>query len=871
MIVLTIAQPIAEASEMPLESQPLALHQLLEDLNSSSDEEDEIQEQHYNPRTPSPPMSQSSSPLAPSPNPSYEIILQEGGKDVMPPPLHLALGLWCEKSGCSRTDYVRLREVLQLQKPSATEQDADSTREDEILDLLPLKLDTLKRQIRRHIPLLRLMRKPLTVVIEKQPSLPQGQKGERQRIERTAWQYWYDPVDLIKTILSAAFLRRKMHFGMAQYVDEPTELWESQAWGSSIRTTSGEVCYTKAGSLIIPGDTVRLHAASYNLGRVIFIGRDYRTGGSGNIVITLQAITRRQSILKQFELNLGDEQELFLLEDVILELSPDNIDRHVAIYLDRESDGIDELGHPNDDGKYIRRFLNLQFFNVRPLRYMQQTRAELEVTHFGRKRLQAFVTKPHISLPYLLFVDDFGVHRNMYRALKAFYLIPACLDYQERRKLANVFTLSLGPHGAKIEEVVEAFSKPIRILDSGVDLEINGNMEAVWSFAMSFLGDMPQQADNAGFMRHTAKMGCRTCRCPKEERGNLDYDIRVNGRYHEETLQQRQHAGELNASERKAFVQDTGIRLISPPIAKLAPALDLIQSRPYDAPHSEWRGLGRILQGFLMTTILSKRGSTAYLKAFQQFPFPPGWKRIQSPAYYIWSWSLSESGKATLLAPLILRSKATIGWFRLPFLQAAERVMNSTSTPLQAIVRAFGLIARSNTLVGSQRYTEPSILHEHILDARRAYQELITCATPAAGGFRNDDDENDDDSEDADALNEVLSEAARSDSGSGSEMEEVQHVPKPTTAKGKGKGKAKAKGKARKPRGTKFEKLLRLPNVHAGLHLADNAREYATVMNSNVLAGELKHKLATRFQITAVANDHSGCSKAWQTQRLRQT
>jgi hypothetical protein len=50
------------------------------------------------------------------------------------------------------------------------------------------------------------------------------------------------------------------------------------------------------------------------------------------------------------------------------------------------------------------------------------------------------------------------------------------------------------------------------------------------------------------------------------------------------------------------------------------------------------------------------------------------------------------------------------------------------------------------------------------------------------------------------------------------------------------------KKKKRRNRQAKLSKLLNLPNVHAGLHLAENAREYATIMNCNVLAGELKHK-----------------------------
>ena len=149
-------------------------------------------------------------------------------------------------------------------------------------------------------------------------------------------------------------------------------------------------------------------------------------------------------------------------------------------------------------------------------------------------------------MPYLLFIDDFGVHRNMYRALKAFYLIPACLTYEERRKLANVFTLTLGPHGAGLSDVVEAFAKPIQKLDRGTQLEVNGNLEAVCAFVITFLGDMPQQADNVGFMRHSARMGCRICYCLKEERGDLGFDIVANGRYHWETQSQRDYMTDLD-------------------------------------------------------------------------------------------------------------------------------------------------------------------------------------------------------------------------------------------------------------------------------------------------------------------------------------
>ena len=104
-------------------------------------------------RSPSP--DSQTQPQSPSLTPCYEDVLQQGGKSMFPPPLHLALGLWLEKSGCLRTDYVRLREVLQLQKASTIHEDPTSDENDNeslnSVQRLPLKFDTLKRQIRRQI------------------------------------------------------------------------------------------------------------------------------------------------------------------------------------------------------------------------------------------------------------------------------------------------------------------------------------------------------------------------------------------------------------------------------------------------------------------------------------------------------------------------------------------------------------------------------------------------------------------------------------------------------------------------------------------------------------------------------------------------
>ena len=89
--------------------------------------------------------------------------------------------------------------------------------------------------------------------------------------------------------------------------------------------------------------------------------------------------------------------------------------------------------------------------------------------------------------------------------------------------------ISLGPHGATIKDVVDAFIKPFQKLDAGYEIHMKGEIGNVCAYTIGLLGDMPQQADNGGFLRHTAIHGCRTYMCPKARKGNLQYDIVKHG------------------------------------------------------------------------------------------------------------------------------------------------------------------------------------------------------------------------------------------------------------------------------------------------------------------------------------------------------
>jgi hypothetical protein len=270
---------------------------------------------------------------------------------------------------------------------------------------------------------------------------------------------------------------------------------------------------------------------------------------------------------------------------------------------------------------------NLERKSLRPATKLHPLRAEVEVASYGRQYLESLASVRTRAVPILLFIDGFGIHRNMYRSLKGFYMTPASLPYVQRRRVSNTFTLTLGPHGASMQDIVKSFETKFQQLERGLLVSVKGEQVLMNAFVLCYTGDMPQQAANCGFLAHNAHIGCRICRCPKEKRGDLKYDIILNGRYHHEILQQREQGQKLLLSgERDEFWRSHGLQPEPSYLQFLTPALDLVLSRAFDIPHSEWKGLGRVMQDLLFEVILTPTGQREYASAFRQFitPAPPG-------------------------------------------------------------------------------------------------------------------------------------------------------------------------------------------------------------------------------------------------------
>ena len=286
---------------------------------------------------------------------------------------------------------------------------------------------------------------------------------------------------------------------------------------------------------MISDDIVRLFISHENFikNRIIFIDKDHRTTAKirNEIRIKMQAVTH------SFDSHLIDMQidyhahELFILKDIHMKVLSINIEYRIRVHQDREYDFDDEQEY-SDDRFYIRRILNVHSLTQRSLRKLHQIRDELEINCYDRNYLKMFCTRSHVFFSYILFIDDFDVHRNMYRALKAFYMISVCLSYEKRRIIANVFILTLESHEVKMNDVIEGFFKFIQKLNRGVNLKINEHFEFVCVFAMILINDMSQQADNDDFLRHSTDKECRICFCIKKDRENLEFDVINMSRYH---------------------------------------------------------------------------------------------------------------------------------------------------------------------------------------------------------------------------------------------------------------------------------------------------------------------------------------------------
>jgi hypothetical protein len=377
---------------------------------------------------------------------------------------------------------------------------------------------------------------------------------------------------------------------------------------------------------------------------------------------------------------------------------------------------------------YIRRIWNTQTSQIRPVWKAHPIRGELEIIEFGRAMLEEkFANTSRVaSLPFVTFIDGFGLYRNMYRKLMGFYFIPAGLPFQERTRRTNVIPFTLGPHGTNMANVVEAIGPCLRPLDRGEFITLPGDDSEtmVCAFTLFYIGDMPQQQENSGMLSVAATYGCRFCYVASTDRSDLNFDIVERGRFHFETQRLRQYmeVGErpdVNTdAKRKAFGRDHSMLPYTPSLQKLSPTLDILITRPGDPAHSEYKGLTQLLHNLVIDMLLSGDNiKNEYAKVLRSFPLPPSWGKLQSPITHLGSYTLSEHARWSGIAPILFRTWLTDAKLQKHFKEVAPLEMDKVvqhlrqltgvdQIPVYAlVVRTFAALARSNMNLMSNKLT----------------------------------------------------------------------------------------------------------------------------------------------------------------------
>jgi len=844
------------------EANPLATLPTIQFINGLDQDDTEVETEYHSPIPSTTQASMEPPPRQASAPDLSDIIPHERITDMVPQKFELALGMWCEETGVSRQQYASLQEILRMLEPHV-----------HLGDNLPNTLSTLQRHTRGLLPALKMRKKTIPLIPEKQASAAEGRKSTQEGRIPTEDLTFFDLAALFQAFLSADEVIGKMHIGLAEFHDEPTELWHSHSWASSIRTTSGQYAHypetagADAGDAIFPSEflmftCMNASCTENHMGMVHAVARDYRTEATqlGEVIMRVRELYRwKQAVEFGRESGLIFDpavlEEEVVLSDIFHYIPESHALAHitniVADHLFDEPHGRGRLLKPTANQLLLRRTIDSvgpEEVLLRPLYQTPPLRAELELKEYGRRHFTTTwdvaaapvkgsstarngTVRRCISVPLLTFIDGFGIYRNSYRSLMGMYVINAALTYLERTRRANVLPLTLGPHGSNFADVCAALEGNLAPLEKGMELKIKGQDVFVSVFTLTYIGDMPQQQVNAGCKTQRANLGCRFCFISAKERRALEYDVVENGRFHYQHVQMRRHAESLSAKGKADYCAKWGISEDSPPLTRLSPALDLLITRPSDPAHSEYQGISRLMHELLMDAILTPNASREYHAQLRVFPFPPGFAKLQSPIHHLKSYSLSDHARWSIIIAPLLRCWLEISHIKPLYVAALreklqQRVADVTDIAVvNSVVECFAALAKNNSILMASYISaqDRENMIPIIIKCRQMFQSLVACA--AASLDKNPRSR---------AQTPLMSPAA---SPSASPVPQSQYR---STA-----GKAMAQKES-------------LPTVHTALHYPDIADEYGLPSQCNTLIGEDKHRW---FKKVVYTTNHSNIER----------
>ncbi|KAI1819025.1 hypothetical protein F4861DRAFT_534789 [Xylaria intraflava] len=788
-----------------------------------------------------------------------------------------ALGLWVTLHNISRAAYSHLVEVFQLANS------IDDVR------MVSRRKDTLKARVRKSLPLGKLRRSTVNLDMSRLPtrSLP------TEKVLTT------DLEDTLATLISSRRVYQQIYRGMAHKISTRVRNpWEAPWWGESVRTSSGKFHRYADGGPIFPSDFViwrcepgvtdhlpdRCNSSCKrtHIGRVLWSGLDMTSvpgadARLGTPRLLVQRVYQRGGYIPFHLITLTammsqsptapEAQELMIVEDGILSMHPDSIIRHIPdVCLDYKFSSKDPLlrQKPCIAPFTVRYIWKESQMAVRELRYSSPHRAELELQALGRAYVvDNFANADMVSLPLHMFVDAFGLYRNMYRSIEGIYFIPQFFDTAIRNRRSSVITATLGPYGANRADVLQTLAHTNR-LDRGTRLTVNGKEVFVCSFVAAIIGDMPSQQELSGCLGPKANFPCRYCLVAAEEKGDMSFDVHKMGKYHRQVIDDRARIISQTRAPTTRRTKLAGLGLsdnekLFSTLRSLFPALDIIRSRPIDAAHSEYAGMSKYLHKLIFqeaTSLLTRAAIQQAAEVFHHFPTPPGWPHFQSPRTHLDSYSIQDYARGIIVLPIFLRC-----WLRdhhikpelHKYLRSRAKdylddpaMTDTTKTAVDTLVTAVWTVTRSVlTTCGRTKAANTmedvtiNTVHGQVVAGRKAFQFLCQVQSDALQSK-------------ASARATTSNQTAPSAAGRAPSEAAFTQLTIARTIPSTIRRRADPEDRI-----NQFLRWKQVPNVHAGLHIAEVAREYGNCTMVFTLIGEDMHK---QYKALIYSTNHSNAA-----------
>lgn len=367
------------------------------------------------------------------------------------------------------------------------------------------------------------------------------------------------------------------------------------------------------------------------------------------------------------------------------------------------------------------------------------------------------------------------------------------------------------------------------------------------AFVLVYLGDILQQNKNSRTLSPIATFGCRSCLIPKEKRSDLYFDIVSQGRFYYKHQRIRAYmdtseARDIN-TKAKVKLYSQQFRMAPNPLAlyQLSLALDIILSRPADPAHLEYNGLLQLLHNLLIKAELSLAAQIEYTKLLRNFLLLASQRKLQSPIYYLSSYTLSQHARWSILVAILLRVQLKDSLIQLFFVAAMQTLaelaiveikqyLQQTTgidpvAPQAIVVRVYTALARNNINLTLQNVTDEqrASFNSEMFGNRRAFQGIIEIA--AIASIKN-------------LRSRQTTPTARYSIARAATAEDLSSDFSATNLDNKGA----IQSEKTTYRSKEYRRNKAKPNVYIGLYFQQSINEYATSANTNVLASKDKYR-----------------------------